>query len=903
MLRRLSLLIVAIMCFFPNTARSLETVRVVVLPFKVHAVKDLSYMKAEISEVIKRHLKEEGAVVLDPESALDFTWEKNAESIDGIRNFGVQNGVDYVVCGSLTWIGEKFRLDGQVVESFGEGLPNVIIKEGQDIENLLGTVKQFARDIGMILFKREKVARVLITGNKRIEADAIKRVIKTEPGDVYLAKSLSEDLKAVYSMGYFENIRIEAEKAPEGKVIIFRVQEKPTIRNIRFKGNIVYSDEELTEKIDIRTGSILNIFKVRSNIKLIEELFKEKKYHNAKVTYIISQLENNQADLEFVIEEGEKFRIRSILFKGNSAYDDKKLKKIMKTSVKGFFSWLTSSGDLNLANLDLDVAMITAFYHNNGYIESRVGEPKIEYQKNWIDITIKIDEGPRFKVGKVDITGDLILPREKLLENVKISGETYFNREIVRNDLLGLTDLYSDEGYAYTDTSPRIDKDLDKLIVNITYVVDKRKQVYFENIFISGNKKTRDKVIRRELKVFEQELYSGKGLKRGVRNLYRLDYFEDVKVNTPRGSSDDKMILKIDVTEKPTGMFSFGGGYSSVEHLFVMASVSQRNLFGRGQVLQLKGEWGGQTNRYNLSFTEPWLFDIPLSAGFDLFSWETDYDTYDKESQGGGVRFGYTIYDYTRAHIRFAYDVSDLKNYVEVETGSGEKIYPDVPDSIEELLQEVGPKYTTKSISTTLSYDSRDRMFNPTEGSDHRITLEYAGFGGDIAFTKYLAETGWFIPLVKDTVGFLHGKVGYVKENPDGILPDYERFYLGGINSIRGFDWHGIHLLEEVTGPGSELGDKEFIEIGGEKFVQFNVEYLVSLSKKAGLVGLIFFDTGNVFEKDDNIDLSDLRKSVGYGFRWYSPIGPIRLECGYIIDPRPGEPTGGQWEFTMGTAF
>ncbi len=877
MLRRLSLLIVAITCFFPNTARSLETVRVVVLPFKVHTVKDLSYMKAEISEVIKRHLKEEGAVVLEPESALDFTWEKKAESIDGIRNFGVQNGVDYVVCGSLTWIGEKFRLDAQVVESFGEGLPNVIIKEGQEIENLLGTVKQFARDIGMILFKREKVARVLITGNKRIEADAIKRVIKTEPGDVYLAKSLSEDLKAVYSMGYFENIRIEAEKAPEGKVIIFRVKEKPTIRNISFKGNIAYSDEELTEKIDIRTGSILNIFKVRSNIKMIEELFKEKKYHNVKVTYIISQLEHNQADLEFVIEEGEKFRIRSIMFEGNSAYDDKQLKKIMKTSVKGFFSWLTSSGDLNMADLDLDVAMITAFYHNNGYVESRVGEPKIEYQENWIDITIKINEGPRFKVGKVDITGDLILSREKLLENVKISGETYFNREIVRNDLLHLTDLYSDEGYAYTDISPRIDKDLDKLIVNITYVVEKGKQVYFENIFISGNKKTRDNVIRRELKVFEQELFSGRGLKRGVRNLYRLDYFEDVKVNTPRGSSDDKMILKIDVTEKPTGMFSFGGGYSSVEHLFVMASISQRNLFGRGQVLQLKGEWGGKTNRYNLSFTEPWLFDIPLSAGFDLYDWETDFDTYDKDGQGGGVRFGYSVYDYTRAYLRFTYDVSDIEN---VET--------DAPSSIKDLEGT----NITKSISTTLRYDSRDRMFNPTEGSDHRITLEYAGFGGDIAFTKYLAETGWYIPLYKSTVGFLHGKVGYVKENSDGKLPDYERFYLGGINSIRGFDWHGIYVLDENGN-----------EIGGDKFVQFNVEYLVPLSKEAGIVGVIFFDTGNVYNDDENIDLSDLRESVGYGFRWYSPIGPIRLECGYIIDRQEGEQKGGRWEFTMGAAF
>ncbi len=880
MLRRLSLLIVTIMCFFPNTARSLETVRVVVLPFEVHTLKDLSYMKAEISEVIKRHLKEDGAVVLEPESALDFTWEKKAESIDGIRNFGVQSGADYVVCGSLTWIGQKFSLDAKVVESFGEGQPYIFIKEGQDIENLLGTVKQLARDIGMKLFKREKVARVLVTGNKRIEADAIKRVIKTEPGDVYLARSLSEDLKAVYSMGYFEDIRIEAEKVPEGKVIIFRVKEKPTIRHIRFKGNIVYSDEELSENIDIRTGSILNIFKVRSNIKRIEELYKEKKYHNVKVTYNVRQLEHNQADLEFVIEEGEKFLIRSIIFEGNSAYDDKKLKKMMKTSEKGFFSWLTSSGDLNMADLDLDVAVISAFYHNNGFIQARVGEQQIEYQENRIDITIKIDEGPQFKVGKVDITGDLILSREELLEKVKISGETYFNRGVVRNDMLVLTDLYSDEGYAFAEISPRIDKDPDKLIVNITYVVEKVKQVYFENIIISGNKKTRDKVIRRELKVYEQELYSGQRLKRGVRNLYRLDYFEDVKVNTVRGSSDDKMILKIDVTEKPTGIFSFGGGYSSVEHLFAMVSISQRNLFGRGQVLQLKAEWGGQTDRYNLSFTEPWLFDIPLSAGLDLYNWQTDYDTYDKDSRGGGVRFGYPVYDFVRAYLRYTYDIADI-----------EIISSDAPQSIQDLVDQVGPKVTTKSISTTLRYDSRDRIFNPTEGSDHRITLEYAGFGGDIAFTKYLAETGWFIPLFKDTVGFLHGKTGFVKENPDGILPDYERFYLGGMNSLRGFDWHGIHEEEDGN------------EIGGDKFVQFNVEYLIPLSKEAGIVGVIFFDAGNVYNDDEDIDLSDLRESAGYGFRWYSPIGPIRLECGYILDPKADENKGGRWEFTMGTAF
>ncbi|MGD9231919.1 MAG: outer membrane protein assembly factor BamA, partial [Desulfobacterales bacterium] len=525
MLRRLCLIIISILCFSPNMAHSLETIRLVVLPFEIHAVKDFSYLQTEISDMIKKDLEQEDVVILEPEIIPDFAEEKGTLTIEGIRNFGFKSGADYVIWGNLTWIGQKFILVTKMIESFEEGPVGIFVKEGRSIENLLGIVKQLVRDMSMKLFKREKVAKVLVDGNKRIEADAIKEVIKTKPGDVYITKSLSQDLKDVYAMGYFEDIRIEAEESPQGKVIIFRVKEKPSIRIIRFQGNKVYKDDEIKENLSIRTGSILNIFKVRSNIKRIEELYKEKNYHNVKVTYNISQLETNQADLEFVIQEGENILIRHIKFEGNNAYKDKKLKKMMETSEKGFFSWMTSSGALNREDLEQDIAKLSAFYYNNGYIQARVGEPQIEFRKNWIDITIKIDEGPRFKVNNVNVTGDLVLPEEELKKTLKITKETYYNREIVRNDVLALTDLYSDEGYAYAEISPRIDKNFDELIVNIAYVVAKRNQVYFENIVIGGNKKTRDKVIRRELMVYEQELFKGKGLKRSIRNLYRLDYF------------------------------------------------------------------------------------------------------------------------------------------------------------------------------------------------------------------------------------------------------------------------------------------------------------------------------------------------------------------------------------------
>jgi len=877
MFRHLSLVYIALLLIPSNIAHSIDSVKVVVLPFEVHARKDLSSLQNEILNVIKTYIKEEGAFILTPEAVSGGTFVKTSPSYGDIRNFGIKNGADHVVWGSLTLIGQKFSLDVKMIKSLGEDPPQIFIKEGQGLENLSGVVKQLSRDIGMKIFKREKVSGVVITGNKRIESDAIKMIIKTKPGDIYLSKSLSDDLKAAFAMGYFDDIRIEAEDTPDGKKIIFRVKEKPTIRVIRFKGNKVYKEDKVKENLTIRTGSILNPFKIRRNIGRIEELYKEKNYHNVKVTYNIHHLEHNQADLEFVIDEGEKVLIKSITFEGNNAYTDKILKKLMKTSEKGFFSLVTSSGDLKMEDLDQDAAKLSGFYYNNGYIQARIGEPQIEYKGNWIYITFKIDEGPQFKVGNVNITGELVLPKEELKKRLKITKETYYNREVVRNDILALTDLYSDEGFAYADISPRIDKDFDNLKVNITYVVQKGKQVFFEYIIIGGNTKTRDKVIRRELRVYEQELYSGRKLKQSVRNLYRIDFFEDVKVNTVKGSADDQMILKIDVTEKPTGTMSFGAGYSSQESLFGTISVSQRNLFGRGQILEAEGQIGGRSSLFKLGFTEPWLFDIPLSAGVDLYNWKTDYDTYDRKSLGGSIRFSYPVYAFTRASIKYNYDDADIT---------------DISESAAQSIKDLEGTNITSSVTTSIMYDSTNRRFNPSKGSKHKAILKYAGLGGNVAFTKVLAETGWYMPLVMETVGFLHGEAGYVIEGSGGTLPDYERFYLGGINSVRGYEWREIHVLDEDGNM-----------IGGNKLVLFNAECIIPLLKKQGLVGVLFYDAGNVFNDDEGVDLGTLRNSVGFGFRWYSPMGPVRFEYGYKLDVKEGEEKGGRWEFSMGSVF
>ena len=875
------------MCFFPTALYARKKVSVTILPFEIYASDDLSYLELEISNVIKKFLEQEGAVVLVSPVDADKTGKQKAPNIKHVRQLGLAVGADYIIWGSMTWVGQQFSLDAKLLELFGAQTPDILSIEGQGIENLPASVNALARDIGVKLFAQEKIVEIRIQGNDRIEDDAIKRVIKANAGDIYRVKNLSEDLKAVYRMGYFDDVRIEAENGPLGKIIIFTVKEKQTIRRVKIKGSLsIFDETELLDELTIRRGSILNINKIQSSIDRIESLYKEKNFHNIRVDYEIVERDNNQADLIFKIKEGKKIRVKQILISGNNAFTDKELKskKVMATREKGFFSWISGSGDLKREVLNEDVARITAFYHNHGYVRARVGEPKVEYKDDYIEITLKINEGPRFKVGKVDLDGDFLIPKEKLLEKLRIQKEEHYNRQIVRRDILMLTDFYANQGYAYADISPRISEDSEQLIVNITYVIRKGKQVFFEEIIITGNRKTRDKVIRRQLRVYEQELFSGNRLKRSVRNLHRLDYFKDVKVNTSRGSADDKMVLKIDVEEKSTGAFTFGGGYSNTEKVFIMTSISQKNLFGRGQILDLRANWGDETKRYSINFTEPWLFDIPLTAGFKIYNWNSDFDEYEKSSLGGAIRLGYPIFDFTRLSVSFARDVSQIEV---IEDGQ-------LPQSIQDLVDEAGEDedIITNTVTTSLSYDSRDRAFAPTEGQDHRLVVELAGFGGDIQFFKSILELGWYVPLAGALTGFIHAKGGYGREGDDGIWPDYERFFLGGINSLRGFD-------EDDLSPIDENGN----EIGGDKFVQFNFEVIFPLLPDAGLNGVVFIDTGNVEAEDARLDLGDLRTSTGFELRWNSPIGPIRLAYGYILDPQPTDANRSQWEFSLGAAF
>ncbi|MDX2499347.1 MAG: outer membrane protein assembly factor BamA [Deltaproteobacteria bacterium] len=855
-----------------------EPVRVVILPFDVFAQEDLSYLKEQIPEVIKNQLQQEGARVLILDQETMTSRELRSDSTADIRQVGVETGADYVLWGSLTRLGQNFSLDAKMLSAEKKKEAYSFSAEGEGVENLPGTVKTLVQEMALKLFKRQTIVDVRIKGNQRIEEDAILKIIKVKKGDVFNVKNVSDELKAVFAMGYFDDVRIEGETVPDGKILIFVVQEKPTVRGILLKGNTwVYEDEEIKEELTVRKGAILNINTLQRDMRRIEELYKEKNYYNVKVKFNVYARKENQADIEYEIDEGQKFQVDKIDFVGNNAYSDGKLKGLMQTSEGGMLSFITQSGDLNEENLSQDMARLTAYYHNNGYVQARIGEPEIKFEADGIVISIRVVEGPQFKVGEVTLSGDLIIPPEQLMVKLKILEEEFYNRDILRLDVITLTDIYSNGGYANVDITPRIDEDGEKLEVNITFDIAKGKQVIFEEITISGNTKTRDKVIRRQLQVYEQELYSGGRLKRSVRNLYRLDFFEDIKVDTVKGGADDKMKLNIHVTEKDTGSFSFGAGYGNAENMFLTASIAERNLFGRGQNLSLKAQVGAKTARYVLGFTEPWLFDIPLSFGVDAYNWQYSFSTYDKDSFGGNLRLGYPLIDYSRLTLTYTYDIADIKN---VDEDAANSISNDEGENIK------------SSIAALLRYDSRNHLFHPTGGSMHSVNYEFAGLGGTVGFNKIQAETGWYYPFFWQIVGVLHSKAGYVKELQGMDLPDYEKFYMIGIDALRGFE-------RDDLSPRDENGN----EVGGTTFVQANAEIRFPLVPQAGVYGVGFFDTGDIWGGGEDIELSEMRESAGCGVRWLSPMGPVRLEYGWILDPKDTDVASGSWEFSMASAF
>jgi outer membrane protein insertion porin family len=883
MFKRTILFGLCVLCVLSMGTTALAA-RVAVTPFAIYSQDDLAYLSQGIQEMVNSHLLNRGVQVVSPGDVARVLGGRNAANLDEktARNLGRALKADSVVYGSLTKVGRRISLDARVVDVSGRKKTGVVFLQEEGLENLMMATERLAQEATGTVSGRQRIADIQIEGNDRIEDDAIRRVLTIQAGDPYSESQVAQELKTIYGLDYFEDVRVDVSDSPAGKVVKFIVDEKPVVSQIDFTGNRMVDREKLEEVLGYNLYTILKPRDVIASVDNLRGLYREKGYYNAKIEYELEPLGEKRVGVRYQIDEGSRLYIRNIEFLGNEYYSDWKLRRELETKTRGILSWVTDTGILKKDVLNNDVESIQQFYYNNGFIHSRVGEPQVEIDEDGINIKIPVVEGPRFEVGEVGVDGDLIYEKEEIIDELKIRKEKYFNREIMRQDVGTIRDMYANKGYALVRIKPESLEHADKAVVDIIYQIEKNVLVSFERVSIMGNDKTMDKVIRRELEFNEGDLFSAEKLRQSNVNLYKLGYFDDVELLTSKGSADNKMDIKIKVKERPTGAFSFGAGYSTYNQVFGMISISQDNLFGTGRKLKVQATLGGRSEEYVLSFTEPWLFDRRITAGFDVFLRSDDYDTYTRRGRGFALRGGYPLWEAQKVRLSGRYMLEEIE-------------VTDFGVNVAQSIADLEGTSLTSSLAFQVRRDTKNRVFNPTEGSDNVFAVTYAGgvLGGDNHFVKYTFDSGWFLPTpLQDVTLFARGKIGYMSETKKDGLPIYEKFFLGGMDSVRGYKWSSISPRDPLTND----------RLGGEKMALFNVELIFPLIKSAGIMGVAFFDQGNVWTSDQDYDFGDLKRGYGAGIRYYSPMGPLRLEYGRALDAYPGE-NEEVWEFSVGTFF
>lgn len=741
-----------------------------------------------------------------------------------------------------------------------------------------------------------RVAVVRIEGNARVDEEAIRIHIQSRVGQSLDRTTVDSDVRAIYAMGFFENVEVERGEESGGAVLLFRVRERPQISSVTIEGTKKLRKEDVEAALKVRPHTILDAEKMRSGIVEAKKLYEEKGYIDATITPKAEPVPDgaNEVTLTYVVDEGKIVRIQKIEIEGNTAFSDRKLKRVMTTSEQNLISRFTGAGVLNAEALKTDTERLTAQYYDDGYITVRVDEPKVERRDDGFYVTIKIAEGDQFSVGTIAFGGDVRsdLDLEKGLD-LK-TGDTFRSSKL-RQDILKLTDRYGDVGYAFVNIEPDTEIDPDRKIVDISYKIDKGPEVAIDKILITGNTKTRDYVLRRELKVQEQERFSGTKLKKSRDSLNRLGFFQEVNLTTQRGRSEEKLNLQVDVKEGQTGSLSAGAGFSSADSVLFNARIQENNLFGRGQRAVLNADFGSRRQNFIGSFTEPWLFNIPLTATFDAFRWSLDYSDFTREGTGVGLRLLYplTALGYEKLFNRWSLEEVRIGAEYRLEDSEISDINRHSPPTV---VASQG-RTITSSIRPIISRNTLNSFVDPTRGSSQEVSFEYAGLGGQSEFIKFDAKTRHFWPVYKSpTLGtFVYsigGTLGYGQGYHGAIgdeLPLYERFFPGGINSVRGFKTRTLGPRERVfDAQGEEVNTDP---IGGSRQLIVNNEFIFPIVEQLGLKGVLFFDAGNSWLNSDGWDIGDLRYATGAGIRWQSPMGPIRIEFGVPLNKKKDDKT------------
>ncbi len=735
------------------------------------------------------------------------------------------------------------------------------------------------------------VKMIEVQGNNRVDKNSILFKLKSKEGEPFSVENTREDVKALYGMGFFEDVKVDAEPFEGGVKLTYIVKERPLVGRVLIKGNKKIKSKEIRKELKPLPFSIANENIINENIAKITQMYQAKGYYDTKVEAVREE-KNGRLNLVYEIHEGHKAHVAKVDFVGNKHFSDRELKKQMLTKERTIWNWVTTLVGQFMGKpstyryipdlLKVDLMKVREFYHDHGFIRVAVGDPEVKCEgSDKIYIRVPIEEGPRYKVAAVDLRlgEDDPFKADELKKALRLKEGEWYGAASMRKDVDNLTDLYGSKGYVNADVRPIMDTDDREHTIYVTYRVEKGDKYYVGKIEVTGNLKTRDKVIRREVGLAEGDEMNTLVLKSAKDMLNRLGYFSQVDIEMKPGEDHLENIM-VNVEEQSTGSLMFGGGFSTQESVGGSVQLEEKNLFGRGQAISLSGEFTGKRAEYSLSFSDPYIFDRPISFGLRSYHLTYEYDTFDEETLGLTLSFGKRIWNwYTSASIAYEFESVDISG---------------VDNSAPGFIQDEEGGSASSAIILGLSQDTRNSTVMPTRGFDRALTLKVAGLGGDEYYYKVMSDVGYFFSagrFVKGSIFHLRGRLGFINPLPIGNgseRPVYERFFVGGDDTVRGFD-------QDEASPDDD-GDA----YGGTKELILNFEYLFPLV--GGLRGLVFYDTGAAFDNGDPISISGMRHGVGVGVRFISPFGPLKLDLGYKLDKKKGE-SPAKIHFSMGTAF
>jgi outer membrane protein insertion porin family len=745
-------------------------------------------------------------------------------------------------------------------------------------QEIIGPIREFFR-----------VDSIEFQGNRKVESEAIAEKLSTRSEMMLDNYLLRKDLSRIYEMKYFEEVEAY-HKIKDGKnILLFKLKEKPIISKVSFEGNDEINDDDLKEQIKTKEFNILDISTLKNDVLLLQKHYEEKGYFLALASYKLVDNKNGSVEVKFKIKEWDKVRVKKITILGNKALPDEELKNFMQTREESYFSFLSGSGNFKEINFQTDVERLKYLYKTRGYLQVNIQNPEVtaSEDKKWIFITVRLTEGPQFTVNNISFNGELLFTENEMIEKLKIKSGDIYNEENLRQDIQTLTEMYQDKGYAFANVLRTLEVVPGENKVDIIFSFEKGVIAYFGKIVMKGNSKTRDKVIRRELKIHEGEMYSGSKLRISKDNVNRLGFFqpESVIFNTiTRKGTDNILDVEISIKERPTGQISLGAGYSTATKGFIQASVAQNNFRGLGQNINLNLSYSNRQQIYNLGFTEPYLFDTKWTAGADYYQTVSYFiRSFAYRKHGGDVRVGHPIFEYTRLFLTYRYEDNKVSNVI------NDGIKPEVENG------------SSSSVQASVIRDKRNNIFEPSNGYYASSSLEYTGLGGTMRWMKAEMEGRYYKPIWGDLVFRSRLNAQQLFKTTDREIPRVEKFSMGGARNMRGYSLEDIgprRLARNTTTDRDEI-----FNFGGLFSLLGTLEFEHPLIKEAGLKWVVFYDAGNVFEQrlgeNDNYAL---RTDYGFGFRWFSPIGVLRFEFGFPVNPRENE-AGNQFHFDIGQLF